>query len=224
MISTQYRTLCSVRTVHNYYTGQCPCFEPVITADAAREAKRARLLFKQLNGALHVLYEADAVGAPRVVGDGLRLSVGLKLVEPAFCNITEPEAALAAGFATYDNRSNAAVFSAATPATLVGNILVHPLEQASRPLAVRVLDADGGVLAEQTVTQDASVSFELDDFPMGSLTVEEGGIANAKYYRQPELQAAGALLAVDIDIDASFYTAPPSFEIAFQARSQPLNY
>lgn len=228
MISIQYRTLCSLRVVHGYYAGPCACFEPVITAEAARDAGRARLLYKQLNGALHVLYEADTLGAPRVVATGLRLRIGLKLVEPAFNNITEPLPALAAGFAKYDNQANANALGAPEAATLVGNVLVHSLQQAARPLTVRLRDASGVTLVEERVGASPDVSFALDDYHTGSLTVDEddgaGAVTSAAYYRQPELQAIGVLAAVDIDVDASFYATPPSFEIAFQARVQPLNY
>jgi hypothetical protein len=226
----QYRTLCTFRVVHGYYGGTCPCFELVVPEEAAREARRARLLFKQLTGTLHVLYEADESGAPRVSPASLRLRVGLRLIDPAFANVTEPGAAWAGGFVHFANSVTPAALDAGTPRTLAGVLLAHTPSRSQRPVTVRAVDQHGTTLDTQTVVPEydrPSLSFDLHGAAAGRLTIEEsygGELHEASYYLHPELRAAGAFGVVEIDVAPSFYTTPPSFEISFQARRQRLHY
>jgi hypothetical protein len=195
-------------------------------------AHRGRLLFKRLNGVLHVLFETDEKGTPRApLGAGARLRVGLKLVDTTFHNVTDLPAFLGNDLACYENRTSATALEGPRAATLLGSSFTHHLSSASRPVSVVLENAAGTPVFSTTLEAadtQASVSFDARRLDLGILAVmEDYGNANTNrtpYYLHPELSARGIFAVVDIDVAAGFYDTAPAFEVAFQARSEHLSY
>jgi hypothetical protein len=226
----QYQILWSLRITHSYYGGTCPDFEFIVPAEAANTARGGRLLFKVLDGVLHLLFEADDGGAPRVSIAGARLRVGLRLINPAFSNFTE-FSSLGTGTPAYRNGAAPTALDAPESRTLVAAVFSHALSQTGRPVTVTLKDASGLPLSLQTVTAEndrPSVSFDLSGVEPGALSIDEdyggGNVRSTLYYLHPELQAAGVFGIVDIDIASAFYSSAPAFAIGFNARQQTLKY
>ena len=158
----QYKSLFTLAVTHAWSGGICRDLGFMLTGDAERLQRGARLILKELDGKLHVLFEADEGGAPVVSAAGRSLRIGLRLLNPLFFNVSALPVDPSAGATFYANAAD-------------------PVE----------LDAPQAVI--------------LKDLDL-------------------ELAREGVFGVVEIRIDASFYTNPPAFEIAFAAREETLRY
>lgn len=104
----QYKTLFTLAVTHAWYGGICRDLGFVLTGDAERLQRGARLILKELDGRLHVLFEADEGGAPVVSAAGRSLRIGLKLLNPLFSNFSVLPVDPSAGAAFYTNAADPA--------------------------------------------------------------------------------------------------------------------
>ncbi|HWM89797.1 MAG TPA: hypothetical protein VN493_03450 [Thermoanaerobaculia bacterium] len=223
---SRFDVLLSLRVTHAYYGGLCQDFGFVLPQDTAKLMRGHKLLTRDLNGVLHVLYPADESSTPLA---GKTLRIGLKLLNSSFGNFTETGFNPGSATAYYRNHAAPNQLDAPEPVTLIGNKLSLSLTDTARPATVALLDSSGDALRSETVADDrSSVSFDLAGVPPGSCTVEEtypGDVNHsAACYLDPELLQAGVLGLVEIRIDGSFPASPPAFEIAFDARREVLKY
>lgn len=223
---SRFDILLSLKVTHAYYGGLCRDFSFVLPQDTVKLMRGHRLISRDLDGVLHVLYPSDGSSAPLV---GQTLRIGLKLLNPGFGNFT------AIGFnptsvsALYRNDAVPGQLDAPEQVTLIGQKLTVPLTEAARPATIELRDASGDTLRSEMVADDrSSVSFDLMGIPPGSCVVEEAYPGNVTHstacYLDPELRQAGVLGLVEIRIDGSFPASPPAFEIAFDARTEILKY
>ncbi|HEX2210891.1 MAG TPA: hypothetical protein VHG93_24620 [Longimicrobium sp.] len=228
-MNVQFETLFTLRVAHTYYTGTCRDFAVLIPEQTAAAMRSGRLLAREVEGVLHVLYEADELGVPRVPIAGTTLRLGLRLLNPYFGNFTALPAEFPARRLRYTNAADPDTLAQAAGVTFVGDTFTHVLTQAGRPATVTLRDAGGAVLQQDAVTAEdgrTALSYDMRGRPAGPLTVEESfpGNVNAStaLYLDPALRDAAAVVEVTIDDD--FYGAPPALQIAFEASAAVLSY
>jgi hypothetical protein len=227
---TQFKTLFTVAVVHTYYREKCEDIRFITTRDTVQLLKNGRLLVRELDGTLHVLFEADESGAALVPVSGKTLVFGLQLVNPCFGNFTDVGAGFASSTRVYRNSATPNALAAPESARLVGQVFNHAFSDSARPVMVMLKSATGAALQLDTisVTEDrSSVSYNLTGKGPGAYTVEEVFPGNTKqnvYYSDPELAQAGVFGVLEIKVDATFYTTAASFELLFSARAEILKY
>lgn len=227
---TQFKTLFVLTVVHTYYSENCQDVSFILPADTAQLLRNGKLLTKELNGSLYVLFETDEAGAALVKLGTKTLRLGLTLNNPYFVNFT----ALASNFTStellFRNKTTPTNLDAPVSVIPRGGIFSHPLSDSDRPVTVTLKNAAGVALQTDEVTADndrTSVSYNLTGQAPGAMTVVEnypGNTIETIYYLDPELLSAGAFGVVEIQIDNSFYTAAPEFAVSFQPRAETLKY
>lgn len=226
-----FRPLFTLAVVHSYYAERCRDFRFVIPDGTAAELRRGRMIARELDGALHVLYEAHAESQePRVKIAGARLRFGLRLANPYFSNFTAVDAEFPRVKPRFTNAADPATLAPAPGVRMAGETFAHALGGPERPATVTLRDVEGTLVA--TATREAgdaapSVSFDLRDWPEGLYVADEerGGIVGQRaYYRDPGLQREDAAAVVEVVVSDAFYAAPPAFEAEFTARAEVLSY
>lgn len=230
-MSGPYLSLFTLQVSHTYYTGVCRDFALIVTAETAAAMRSGRLLAREVEGVVHVLYQSDPGGGPFVSFAGRTLRFGLRLLNPYFGNITQLAATFPARRLRYTNAANPEQLAAAPGFAFVPGSFSHTLSQAGRPAKVTLRDGAGTVLQTENVTADdgrTAVSFDLGGRPTGPLTLEEvfpgPAAVTTALYLDPELRQRDAAAVVEITVDEGFYDDPPAFQIAFQAREEVLSY
>jgi hypothetical protein len=229
-MSLRFETLATLSATHEYYDGPCRDLGYLLPSDTVIRLRAARILTRELDGVLYLLFEADEEGNPRVLPTEAVVRVGLSLLNPHFGNLTAPGPGLDGTTALYRNAEDPAELDEAAPVALVGTSLVHPLQRATRPVTVDLTDAEDEVVDTRTleVGGGETVAFDLTNHPAGPLTAVErypGNVTRkAAYYLDPQLAAAGVFGIVEIALDEDFYDGAPAFVIPFAARQEPLKY
>jgi hypothetical protein len=226
-MSTEFKTLATLRLTHAYNGGIATQLETILPEETARSMRRGRMLARTLNGVLHFIYEAAETGAALAPLPGAKLRVGLRVVGPSFENVTDPASLPASGIAHWRNVGT--TLNPFNPTRVVGSIFEHALGDAARPVTVSVHDGTTELWSEVVTAAQgrATVSTDLSGFDPGLLTLREAyptSTIETGVLLHPELMRRDLLGVVDIEVDASFYTAPPAFEIAFGARAEVLAY
>jgi hypothetical protein len=229
-MSIRFQPLCTLSVSHPYYGTGRPDLDFVVTDATASTLSASRLLARVRNGQLHVLFEADDTGTPLTPVPGRTLRVGLQSLSAAFANVTA--LAFDPGVATplYRNGASPNLLDPAVGVALTGETLTHRITDSPRPVTLELKDEHGQTLATEAVTAAparSTAAFPIAG-PPGRYQVQEtypGSVQKQReYFFEPELVSVGLLAVVEIVIDAAFYTAPPSFTVAFAARTQPLKY
>jgi hypothetical protein len=227
---TAFQTLLTVGATHTYYGGPSADFEFVVPEDTARILAGGRMLARRLSDErLHVAFEADDSGAPRLPSTGKVLRLGLRLMNPYFDNFTDLAPAPPGAIRVYRNAPDPTTLAAPVTTTLVGQVFSHALSRPARPATVTVVRG-GPPLRSTTVTAAAqtSVAFDITGMEPGSLTVEEvypGGVRQTTpCYLDGELRRLGAFGVVEIAIAAAFYDQAQAFDLDFTSRLQTLKY
>ena len=229
----RFRPLFKVNISHTYYNGGCKDFDFVFPADSVRLLANGRLVCKELDGELHVLFEgleSTASETPLVTVTGATLRIGLKLRNPYFRNFTNLD---------FDPRENIPLYrNAMSPPSLdepqlmpmVGQIIRHTLSASVGDITVRLEDPDGRVLQEDVLKPTANrldISYDLLRRDPGLYLVSEsheGMFKKNSYYVDPELQQTGVFGILEIRIDEGLYAAPVTFTVTFTAKEQMLKY
>lgn len=224
----QFLPLFSVEVSHAFYGGRCRDFAFLVPSETRRRLEGGRLLAREREGVLHVHFEADDAGDPRVEIPGASLRFGLRLLNPYFDNFTQ----LPAGFPDrklyYTNASDPSLLDAEEGPTFVGPLFSHAPSDAARPVDVTLRDAAGDVVETHTLeTGEMSAPFDLRGRASGHLSLEEVYPDETRVvpcFLDPELQRLGAAGVIEVEVDGAFYAAPPAFEISFDAREEVLSY
>ena len=121
-MSIQFKTLFTLAVTHAYYGGPCRDLGFVLPGETERLLGGGRMLAKELDGRLHVLFEAVDGGAPLVSAAGRVLRIGLKLLNPSFPNFSapvfDPATDPAAGTPFYSNAGDPLHLGAPQPVAL----------------------------------------------------------------------------------------------------------
>lgn len=227
-MSIRFLPLATLSIGHDFYSdGRCRDFDFVLAADGRAQLATARLLARSRDGRLHLLFEAADDGTPLLPMSGQILRVGLRLNHRQFANFTTPTLANGWQLACYSNRVDPTALAAPIAALPVGDLYAPAPRLAKRPLGLRLRDASGVTLAEQTVTGVDAAAFDLRPYGFGHFTVDEddGDEQHATaFYRHPEFAAASLYGVVDIHLHASLHATPAALEVDFTARSEILSY
>lgn len=231
-MNIRYLPLCTVAINHGYYAGGCRDFTFLIPPTTQRKLRAAKLLARELDGVLHVLFEADKNGLPVAGVAAETLLFGLRLNNPNFANFTKPLPIEAAARPLYINATGAASFNPPTGVLLAANRYSHHLHKTVRPVVLRLSDAGGRqVVASTVVANDAEVVLDLRALSAGFYTLSEDygapGKVDSTLLLEPGWgnQAPWGVLA--IAIDPSFYdpkATPAAFAISLKARAERLQY
>lgn len=232
---TSFRTLFTLAVAHSFYGVRCRDFRFSFPEDTERALRNGKLLAKERDGVLYVLYEVGDDDEPLVPITGATLRIGLHLLNPYFANFTAVPAGFPSNKLLYRNLAATDALDAVETIPLVGPVFAHELSTADRPVAVTAADGAGAQLGRETVAagdERTSVSFDLRGLPPGKIRVTESfsaGPSETSYYLDGELSRQNAAGVVEITIDAGFYDSspnfvPPDFEVAFEAREETLSY
>jgi hypothetical protein len=228
-MNVQFLPLFTLRVAHGYYTGVCRDFAFIVPPETAARLRSGRLLAREVEGVLHVLYEADDEGDPLVSVAGATLRIGLRLLNPYLGNITQLPAGFPRSRLRYTNAAAPAALAQEAGFTFVADLYSHPLGNAGRPATVTLRDAAGVVLQQDTVTAAdgrTAVSYDLRGKPSGPLSVAASfpgpATETAALYLDPELRDAAAV--VEVTVAEAFYGAPPAFQVEMEAREEVLSY
>jgi hypothetical protein len=105
-MTIRFLPLFAFEAMHTYYGGRCPDFGLWMPSPTARLLAGGRVLAKTREDRLNVLYEKKEGGGPFepiVPLSGQTLQFGLKLLNPAFSNFTEPAFLPGEGLPLYRN-------------------------------------------------------------------------------------------------------------------------
>ncbi|QLQ24146.1 MAG: hypothetical protein HZT41_04035 [Dechloromonas sp.] len=220
-----FRTLLQIEVTHGYYGGLCPDLAFVVPSDEPALAA-GRLLVREREGRLLVLFETDEAGNALSEIAGTTLFVGLRQLNPAFANFTQPP--LPDGsLPLYANDASPTVFSAPVAAHwIAAQQRIEPV-QGARPLSLR-WQRNGLTLAEQTlVAGENEAMFATRDWPAGRYTLSEtaGGPEQRSTWLLSRSLADQALwCVVAVTIAPTYYATPPTLRVALLARSDVLQY
>ena len=95
--------LFSLLVTHEYYDGPCPDVELVLNTASDRIARGGRLMLRQSQGRLDVMFEQADDDTPLVSIGGSTLRVALRLMNPAFRSFTDPSMFAASRVLRFDN-------------------------------------------------------------------------------------------------------------------------
>lgn len=226
-----FLTLFSLRVHHSYYDGLCRDFDFVVPPDTAQLLNRGRIIAKEMNGVLHLLYEAIDEGmmsfAPlAALTDGV-LRLGLKLNNPYFLNFTDVEPDFLSSLHIY-RKLDAFTLAEPVKATPVSPMFSHELATA-RPITVTLTDPTGGVVHTEVITDPdrKTVSYDLRGKTEGMYTVQEFYTPpgrSTQYYLHETFLQQGVNMVVEMDIGEDLYSFAAPFQIPFQAKSERLRY
>ncbi|HEY5706367.1 MAG TPA: hypothetical protein VIS96_12405 [Terrimicrobiaceae bacterium] len=229
-MNTQFNTLFTVAISHAYYSDNCQDIRFIIPGDAAQLFKNGKLLARERDGKLHVIYEADDAGAALIAMSGKTVRIGLRLANPFFGNFTEGGANLATSRRLYRNSTSPTAFDPAVNITLTGPVFGHTLTNDARPATITLKDSAGQAHQSETISASddrLTVSYDLTGQAPGTYTLDEVYPASAKqtlYYLDSPLLQAGVFGVLEVEIANGFYASAPEFQIPFDAREETLNY
>lgn len=222
--------LFSLRIAHGYYGAAEPDdFEFLWSSDSQQLLRNGKLLARIRNGVLHCLYECNADGSPRTTLAGQQLSLGLKLRNPWFANVTALDLPAVGSCPLYRNNTTPGSFDPPLTTIPVARLISHRPVLAERPLTASLRnDADQAVFSQQLDNDsDAAVTIPLNLLAPGSYRLHEQtgtGNRDTHYLLQPDLAAAGIFACCEIRVDVAFYTSPAAFLIEFAPRTEQLSY
>jgi len=229
-MTTQFKTLLTMTLAHAYYREGCRDIQYIIPHDTVQILKNGRLLAKELDGKLHVLFEADEAGMALIPVPGKMVRLGLQLVNPFFTNFTAVGADFASAELLYRNSTTATSLDVPVHLALVSPMFSHTITDSARPVTVQLKDAAGQVFQTDTISpaeNRTTISYNLAGHAPGAWSVEEAYPASAKqiaYYCDAELVSAGVFGVLEMRIADNFYVTAANFQLAFAAREETLKY
>jgi hypothetical protein len=233
-MNISFQHLCTVSVEHAYYASACRDFAFVNLGGTADLMRRGRLLVREIDGRLHVLYEVDEAGAPISALTGETLFIGLRQLNASFSNFTSPVLSDAAFTPLFTNGTQATVFDAAQGVRLVSSSFAPLPQENGRPVKLQLSDARGHALVSRTHTSTGPApAFDLRSFSTGVYSLLEdygGGLTRSRTLFLDGSEAARSVWGIlALRVDASFYAqpanaAPLNVALSLGARSETLKY
>ena len=229
-----FRHLFTVSIQHDYYTSSCRDFGFVNVGGTNELARRGRLLVREMDGVLHVLYEADENGDAISPLTGETLFIGLRQLNPSFGNFTAPVIADASQTPLFANGGAPTSFDAPQSLRCVSGSFAPLPQLATRPVALHLKNANGDVLAtQQHADAGAAAAFDLRALPSGIYALLEdygAGVTRSQtLFVDADSSARNVWGMLAIRIDVSFYAQAPGAQpldipLHFAARTETLKY
>jgi hypothetical protein len=226
---TTFKPLFTVEIAHTYYEGVCTDFDFTVPTDTARLLIGGRIVARVIDRHLTAAFEADAAGTgPRVSSSGKRLRFGLRLNNPYFDNFTALGTQPAGTTRLYRNSGAPGTLAAPEFVTFLPPLYSHVISGSTRPVTVN-MTRDGQIVRSDAVSDSrTTATFDLRGLEPGRLQIDEvfpGGVTHTtQSYVDAESQRDGVFGLVEIQLAAAFYTTPPAFKIAFDAKEGLLKY
>ena len=227
-MTTQFKTLFVVSVAHAYYGGNCEDVAFVVSADTAQLLRNGKLLAKEFEGKLYILFETDEAGAALVTISGKTLRIGLRLINPFFSNFTAVDADFSSSQLLYRNAAVPTALDSPVSVTPTGPIFSHVLSDSARPVTVTLKNPAGEtVQTDEIADARSAVSYDLTGQPSSAYTIEEAYPATTSeqtYYCDTELLKAAVFGVIEIKIASDLYAFAPEFQVPFEAREETLKY
>ena len=225
----RFQPLFTLEIVHSYYPDSCQDFEFVALSDTIQTLKNHRLLAKTLDGRLYVLFEADEVDTPLVPMVEQPLRFGLMLTNPYFIYFTELDFDMRHQVAVHQNTAAPTILATAQARQRVGRIFTHRITNDTRPVTVTLSRQNGDILSNQTIvaTEQTDISFDLSKQPVGQYQVTDlhpDITETTDYYVDGELFKQAMFGVVEVAVDPTFFSSPPTFKISLSAKTELLEY
>ncbi|WP_114325445.1 hypothetical protein [Candidatus Colwellia aromaticivorans] len=227
-MSVQFKTLFSVKLLHEYYADIFADLILVVPEATAIVLKNGKILVRELDGVYHFLCEFQENNIPVIELLNQSLQFGLKLSNPYFFNFTD--IAHDKAVSLYNNSSLTSSLNIAASVIPTGRFLTHFISHEDRPVTLSLESIKGNVISTETITSEHTrnhCSFEFENALFGAYRVKEtypetNEVINYYYHQEIFVQPIFSL--IEIKIDSSFYTSPPEFTIQFDAKKEKLNY
>jgi hypothetical protein len=221
-----------ISVAHDYYAANCEDIGFDTPTSTAALLQNGKLLAREVDGKLHVLFETDDTGKALMPMPGRKLRFGLRLKNLFFRNFTKLDQNPTTSSLIYRNAAASTALDQPLTARLIGRTFSHSLVRNARPLTVNLKNSAGAARQTDVIVaaaNRATVSYDLTTQGPGLYSIEEtdaAGATTTAYYFDVELLAAGIFGVIEVKIDNGFYTAaaPPDFEIGFEARKETLKY
>jgi hypothetical protein len=233
-MNISFQHLCIVSVEHAYYAAGCRDFAFVNLGGTAELMRRGRLLAREVDGRLHVLYEVDEAGAPSSSLAGETLFLGLRQLNASFSNFTSPVLGDVSLTPLFTNGAQATAFDAAQGVRVVSSSFAPLPQENGRPVRLQLSDARGHALAVRAhAAAGPAPAFDLRSFPTGVYSLLEdygGGLTRSRALFLDGAEAARGVWGIlALRVDASFYAqaanAPPlNVALSLGARSETLKY
>lgn len=227
-MSIQFKTLLSVKFLHEYYGEGFKDLNLVVPEETAKVLRSGKILVRELEGVYHFLCEFNENNEPLVNLSGHTLQFALSISNPNFFNFTDIEYDKSVHF--FNNFSNPTQLNQASNIVPTGRFLTHFISHEERPVTLSLENANGNVLSTEIITEEDNrnhCSFEFKNVFSGAYQVKETYPLLTEivdYYYHQELIAQPIFCLIEIMLDDSFYSVPPEFSIQFAAKKEKLNY
>lgn len=227
-MSIQFKTLFSVKLLHEYYGDVFDDLTLVVPTEAARVLKNGKILVRKLGGVYHFFCEYQENNTPLINLSNQSIQLALKLSNPYFFNFTD--IAHNKSVPLYSNVSLASSLDLAANVVPTGQFLTHFINHEDRPVTLSLESKKGNIISTEIITNEQArnhCSFEFKNAFSGLYRVKETYPEKNEiidYYYHKELFAQPIFSLIEIKIDSSFYTSAPEFTIQFDAKKEKLNY
>lgn len=226
-MAIRFRSLYTVEVRHAFFGGACDALQFVVPRATQSRLAGLHALARERDGSLHLLIETDDSLQPLTPPAGQRLLFGLRPRVASFATVTTPLPLQRGEVALWVNEVSPDALDAPRGVTLAGPRLHIAPRNATRPLALRLLDA-AGVQRAATVLAAGDEAWSLPgSWPDGGWLVEEeaGGVTLAwRLQVDAELAAAGLCGLLAITVHEDHVAAGHDFAIEFGARDDTLRY
>lgn len=224
-----FRHLLTLGFDHPFYAQSCRDFRffvPEVTRDLMQ---RGKLIAREGDGVLHVLYEARDDGMRLADLTGRTLLFGLHLANPSFDNFTEPPIVGRGMKPFYANATTPGSMDPPLRVQVVAGLYSHAPQEDGRPVKLTLSGETGNVVASQVLAAPGPApAFDLRALPDGLWTVTEdygaGPVHPRRILLDAELMNANVWGLAAIKVANGFYAAPPALAVEFTARAETLAY
>ncbi len=225
-----FRQLFSIRVDHAFHAGAPDDVAFAISSETQRALARARLRPRHQAGVLEIWYECTETDIPVVRLDSVTLRFGLRVRSPHFSNYTVLPAEFPDRRLYFHNHTASTALAADQPVRLLPALFSHAPSLATRPVTVSLRDAEGVIIASDTLSASDTrsvVPFDLRAVRAGALELTEQYPATTRTevcYFEREYGARDVAGIVEVVVAETFYDAPPAFVVPFSTRSETLQY
>jgi hypothetical protein len=229
-----FKHLFTVSIEHDYYVSRCRDFSFVNVGGTGEMAMRGRLVVREMEGVLHVLYEVDEEGKAIASLADEHLFIGLRPLNPYFENFTVPVIGNTGGMPLFANSESPTAFAAAGSVLCISGSFAPEPQDPARPVALSLRNAKGDVLASKGHSEAGMApAFDVRGLPSGRYSLLEdygkGKTKTRELFVDGDSAIRGLWGILAIRIDPGFYdraekAPPPNIPLHFQARSEQLKY
>lgn len=223
----EFSRLFDINITHDYYSGACSAVKCVPLANTANVIKTSAMLALAQQSTLNVFYENTATGPLKRLANA-QLYFAIVAEGTAFASISDIS----------NNKRNISVYRNATNVNSLDNaqsyiigsgIQTYEILQSERPLTLTLLNESNDIVDQNVISEANGISefsFLMQQYPFGlyAITEETSSDTLTSNFAYLASIPPASIAILKVDINDSFYAAPASFNINFNAISDTLNY